>query len=215
MEETVYERVRSSNNNHWWFKSRVLIFETIIKDLITKKKIEILDYGCGIGSNINMLRKYGTVDVCETHLKTREYIKKKFNASIVKKIKKNYDLIFLTDVIEHIKNDKEKIKKLIKHLKKNGLLFITVPAYQSLFSSKDVTLHHYRRYNKYSLKKIFPHKEIKIIKLSYFNFFLFPPIVLIIIFFKIFKIKFIDRVEKAPIPLILLCSKFFLLKDFY
>ena len=198
MDESVYQRTKLSSNNHWWFKARILIFDSIIKQLITSNKIKILDYGSGIGPNIKMLKKYGVVDAVEPHYETAKYIKKKFNINVLKKVKKKYDLIILTDVIEHIKNDKKKIRELISLLKKNGHLFITAPAFQILFSKKDEDLHHYRRYNMSGLKKILPNKKNEIIKLSYFNFFLFPPIALIILVLKIFKIHFIDKVEKSP-----------------
>ena len=46
------------------------------------------------------------------------------------------------------------------------------------------------------LKNIF--YEFKIIKLSYFNFFLFIPISISLIIYKILKSDFIDSVEKKP-----------------
>ena len=198
MNEDVYTRTAKSCRNHWWFKSRVLILDSIIKNLKLKKNIKILDYGSGVGSNITMLKKHGNVDALEPHIPTARFLKKSFKIKIIKKLKLKYDLIFLTDVIEHVKNDKKKIKELINLLKKNGHLFITAPAFQILFSKKDEDLHHYRRYNMSGLKKILPNKKIEIIKLSYFNFFLFPPIALIILILKIFKIHFIDKVEKSP-----------------
>jgi hypothetical protein len=198
MDESVYQRTKLSSNNHWWFKARILIFDSIIKQLITSNKIKILDYGSGIGPNIKMLKKYGEVDAVEPHCETAKYIKKKFNINVIKKIKKKYDLIILTDVIEHIKNDKKKIRELINLVKKNGYLFITAPAFQILYSEKDKYLHHYRRYNLCGLKKLLPNDENEIIKLSYYNSLLFPPIAFVILILKIFKINFIDKVERSP-----------------
>lgn len=105
-------------------------------------------------------------------------------------------------MIEHIKNDKIIIKKLLGSLKINGYLFITVPAFQILFSSKDEALHHYRRYNICSLKRLIKNKKFKIVKLCYFNFFLFPLISFLILVCKILKIKFINKVETVPINII-------------
>ena len=41
-------------------------------------------------------------------------------------------------------------------------------------------------------------KYFSINKLSYYNFFLFIPIAISIVFLKIFKVSFIDSVEKKP-----------------
>jgi len=199
MNEDVYTRTAKSCRNHWWFKSRVLILDSIIKNLKLKKNIKILDYGSGVGSNITMLKKHGNVDALEPHIPTARFIKKTFKIKIIKKLKLKYDLIFLTDVIEHVKNDKKKIKELLNALKKNGYIILTTPAFQFLFSKKDESLHHYRRYNAHNILKLFNKKTIKIIKLSYFNFILFFPIAISILFLKLIKINFIDTVEKTPV----------------
>jgi 2-polyprenyl-3-methyl-5-hydroxy-6-metoxy-1,4-benzoquinol methylase len=109
MNEDVYIRTAKSCRNHWWFKSRVLILDSIIKNLKLKKNIKILDYGSGVGSNITMLKKHGNVDALEPHIPTAILLKRSFKIKIIKKLKLKYDLIFLTDVIEHVKNDKKKV----------------------------------------------------------------------------------------------------------
>ena len=147
-----------------------------------------------------MLSKYGHVSIYEPHLITRNYLKKKFNSkkySIIQKYThKKFDLILLADVLEHIKNDKKIIKTLSKSLKNNGYILITVPSYNLLFSKKDLILGHYRRYSKKEIVNLFA--SLKTIKLTFFNFILFLPIASIILFLKLFKVDFIEKVEKSP-----------------
>ena len=102
----------------------------------------------------------------------------------------------MADVLEHIKDDKKIVRELSKSLKNNGFILITVPSYKILFSKKDIILGHYRRYSKKEILNLF--KKFKTIKLTFFNFILFLPIALIIIFFKFLNIDFIDEVEKSP-----------------
>ena len=83
-----------------------------------------------------------------------------------------------------------------KYLKKDGYILITVPAYQFLYSKKDKVLGHYRRYNKKSLRNELDAFKIK--KISYFNTFLFFPIMLITIMNKIFNRDYIRKVETTP-----------------
>ena len=204
MKSDVYKRHIKNFSNHWWFQARKKIIETTISKNF-KRKLNILDFGSGSGVNIKMLSKYGFVNIYEPHLKTTKYLKleyqntKKFK--ILKKIGKNkFDLIILADVLEHIKYDKKELERLSKNLNKNGHILITVPAYKFLFSIKDKILGHHRRYNKSQISKLF--KNFDTIKLTYFNFFLFPPIALTIIICKIFKVKFIKTVENLPSYLI-------------
>ncbi len=62
--------------------------------------------------------------------------------------------IGLFDVVEHIENDVEFLKMIHSYLSMNGLIFITVPAYQGLWSNEDVDAGHYRRYKVKDMEKI-------------------------------------------------------------
>ena len=55
------------------------------------------------------------------------------------------------DVLEHVENDEEFLKLIKGILKPNGRLYITVPAYQFLWSVADVDAGHFRRYTIRSL----------------------------------------------------------------
>lgn len=86
---------------------------------------------------------------------------------------KKFDFILLMDVIEHIEDDNQFIKEIKTYLKKDGIILITVPAFQSLYSIHDEELKHFRRYNFKQLKKILTNNNIKILDWSYFYFSLF------------------------------------------
>ncbi len=59
----------------------------------------------------------------------------------------------LFDVVEHIKEDNEFLATIYALLKKNGLVFISVPAYQSLWSNEDVDAGHFKRYTTKNLRQ--------------------------------------------------------------
>ena len=59
--------------------------------------------------------------------------------------------IGLFDVVEHIKDDKLFLESIYSILADQGLIYITVPAYNFLWSKEDVEAGHFRRY---SIKKI-------------------------------------------------------------
>jgi len=204
MEKEVYLRHIENKNKHWWFKARREILNFQIKKYKYKNKMNVLDFGAGSGTNIGMLSYFGKVDVYEKDAKTSRFLKKRYQNKKINIINKpfsriqKYDLILAADVIEHIKDDKKIINDLNKILKKNGLLIITVPAYNFLFSKKDESLKHFRRYNHVNLERLFDKSFLKI-KMSYYNFFLFLPISILIIFFKIINYQFINDVEKKPI----------------
>jgi SAM-dependent methyltransferase len=202
MDKSVYLRQLKNNNGHWWFESRKSIIKNFLKNKI-KKKIDILDFGCGVGINLEMLATFGNVFYYDRNKKVQNLNNKikrfsKFKCiKNIKKIKKKFGLIVALDVIEHIDQDSQAINYLSTLLTKNGKILITVPAYQFLFSIKDEILHHKRRYIKKNLNKMLSRK-FDIIKSSYFNFFLSPIIISTTLLLKFFKKNYIDSVEKKP-----------------
>lgn len=182
----------SSNPNNWWQKARILYLNNLISKFSSTRNLNILEIGPGFGLNITTLSNYGKVDVVEVEKIFRQEIKNKYG-KFIKDVYENiysidnkkYDLIVLLDVLEHIKDDEliKFIERVDNLLCKNGIVIISVPAYQSLFSQKDLDVGHYRRY---SWKLLNEHigKNFKIIYKFGFNYLL-----LIVRFFEIKLLK--------------------------
>jgi hypothetical protein len=84
-------------------------------------------------------------------------------------------IVLMNDVIEHIKDHNGFIEILNRHFAGVGLfqLFITVPAYQYLFSNHDIDLGHYRRYKVSHLKEYARDLNMEISESGYFFLSLF------------------------------------------
>jgi len=76
--------------------------------------------------------------------------------------------IVMMDVLEHIENDKSFLNEILEKVSKDDLIFITVPAFQQLFSNHDVFLKHYRRYNKQQLLALIHSCDLNVEKCHYF-----------------------------------------------
>lgn len=207
MEKKVYERHIKNQKTHWWFSVRRELISKFIKRYSKKKKLKILDYGCGSGTNIKALTKFGDVYCYEKDKRTLDYLSSEYKedkkVTIIKNLKRQikYDLIILADVLEHIKEDSNALKTLKKFLKPQGQILITVPAYNFLFSKKDEVLKHFRRYGYNEIKNLIS-KNFKILRITFFNTLLFFPIALITFIFKIFRVDYIEDVENTPNKLI-------------
>ena len=205
MDPSIYKLHIENEKEHWWYKGRREIISSIISKFVFKNnKLKILDFGAGSGANTIALSRYGEVYVYEKNKNALEHLKKKFenisNIFVLDTINENifFDLIIASDVIEHIKNDEEIIEFLSKVLKSDGNILITVPAYNFLYTERDKVLGHFRRYNSNTLKKK-TNKYFKIIKLSYYNFFLFFLSLVLFVSLKLFKIKsLITSPENTP-----------------
>ncbi len=62
-----------------------------------------------------------------------------------------FDLVTCLDVIEHTAEDRVALAELLRVTRPGGLLVVTVPAYQSLWSAHDVANGHFRRYRSATL----------------------------------------------------------------
>jgi len=81
-----------------------------------------------------------------------------------------YDIILISDVIEHIKEDRKAVENIWRFLNVNGVMIVTVPFDPKLYSECDKTSGHYRRYSKQSLKNVLTFSDGKILKLWCYGF---------------------------------------------
>ena len=84
--------------------------------------------------------------------------------------KKKAEAIILMDVLEHVQHPKNLLKNLcaLSVTQKSTFFFITVPAFQFLFTEHDINLGHYRRYNDKALKKLVANSNMKVLYSGYF-----------------------------------------------
>ncbi len=88
------------------------------------------------------------------------------------------DLVTMFDILEHVPDERPLLGEIRRVLRPDGLLVITVPAFQFLWSEHDVALHHYRRYTRHNLTRLLTDEGLEIVSASYVITFSFPIIVL-------------------------------------
>lgn len=195
MEADFYKTYFEVEKDHWWFKVR----RNIVLDLLKKLKVDgkVFDFGCGSGFLVGELQKLGyDASGTDTSLQAIEF----GTARGVRNLKLiqpsgdlpagSFDAILALDVIEHIKNDSEAILNLKRALKPDGVLIITVPAYKWLWGVQDEVARHFRRYNMGLISSLVKYdSSFSFIKKTYFNTFLFLPIVIVRLVSKLFKTK--------------------------
>ena len=205
--------IQKNIGNHFWYKSRRDLINGLFGMVFENYNCRrlILEIGCGVGYQIPILRKWGVVegfdinpDAVNIAIKNGFHVKvkdvEKDNIDIDK-----FDVICLFDVLEHIKNDNKLIKKICDSLKNEAFLFLSVPAYNFLFSNHDRAMNHFRRYNKKQLVFLLEKSGFKIIKSNYWNFFLFPCVLLMRLlksFLNLFFKKESYQSEASDLPIL-------------
>jgi len=139
-------------------------------------KGEILEVGPGNGQVIENFIHKNKITLIEPEKYFFNILKKKFKKKNIKilrckihSLKKKFDTILYSDVLEHINNDIDELNNAKKLLKKNGHLIIIVPAFQKLYSSFDKKVSHMKRYEKKDFFEFSKKYKVNIVLVKYFD----------------------------------------------
>ena len=153
-------------------------FRLYQQQLINKYLLgHLAEVGPGNGTNLSYyIDKPNKIDLFEPSKKHYDNLKKTFSKNHKIKVfnrsfggKKKYDTIVYLDVLEHIKKDKEEVKKALGLLKKNGKLIINVPANSHLYSNFDKDVGHYKRYSKKDFEIILQNFSFRKVSYRYYD----------------------------------------------
>lgn len=152
----------------------------IFNQMLEGKKI--LEVGCGTGNLLKLLtsteRELSGTDYSVEYL---DKAKKKnpemeffqgdlTNINSWQHRKNSYDAVVCSEVLEHLKDESIALKIISSVLKPNGVLIVTVPALQILYSDLDKKIGHYRRYTIEEIVQIVSSAGFKVEKKRYWNF---------------------------------------------
>lgn len=143
--------------------------------------LKILEVGCGTGATLASLNPFGKtfgIDISPNALRhCRERgIRRVAQAdgTSLPFADQVFDLLVTVDVLEHIEDDTETLKQFHRVLKPDGMLLLIVPAFASLWSSRDIRLNHKRRYSRQELNQKTLASGFAIQKLAYLDALSFP-----------------------------------------
>ena len=209
MKKATYDIEWNLEKSHWWFTGRRRLFRALLSSLMIRNGSTVLDVGCGVGSNLHLLKSMGFKVVgIDSEIYSLFFAKKTsgvplLNADLLTlPIKSNsVGLIIATDILEHLEKDVIGIKEIYRVLGQMGKVIITVPAFQVLWGTQDIVGMHKKRYSKKELAQKIEQEGFKILKSSYFNFILFFPILFARWFIRFWGLN-IESENKINHPLI-------------
>ncbi len=185
MNETLLQYFDEVEKHHWWWEGRRQLLKNAIE---LNDNLWILDIGCGTGETISFLKDtlsdpeiFGVDNslLALNFVKARRHQGVHCDAVNLPFTSSSFDYILLLDIIEHIEKDSCILDESKRVLKNKGKIIITVPALPFLFSIHDSAQNHYRRYSHKQIRKLAEENNLKIIKLSYFNF-CFSPLIIVL-----------------------------------
>jgi len=167
--------------NYWWFVGKRRFIDQLLRRFFGEiKSLKILDVGCGMGDDLEIIGRYGEVMVLDSSDETLKYIPDNY-----RKIRceiqnfdwpgEKFDAVVVFDVLEHVKSDAEALSRISQVLKPGGLVVALVPAGQWLWSPHDEYLGHFRRYNRRLLAHLAKGQDLDLMALGFWNNFLSLP----------------------------------------
>ncbi len=139
-----------------------------------------LEIGCGAGALLLDLSQKGfrcsTLETSTQALTLVAALKAKYGFSLNVYTKPHnipadlFDCIGAFEVLEHIKDDSAALRQWAQWLRKDGLLFLSVPAHMRKWNATDTWAGHYRRYEKKQLVATLRASGLEIVRCECYGF---------------------------------------------
>jgi len=169
-------------DRHWWFATRTRSLLGML-DRYVPAGVDgrrVLDVGCGAGNMFHHLARYGKVEGVDNNprplaiARSRGYRVHEASGEGMPVPDAHFDLVAALDVIEHVGDDLAVLRECWRACRPGGILVVTVPAFQWLWSHNDEINAHRRRYSRAQLAEKLQEAGFTVRRITYNNFFIFP-----------------------------------------
>lgn len=208
MRQDLYTELYQVENSHWWHRHKRKVVHQLINKFCHKKG-RILDVGAGAGKILQEMKQAGW-QVSGVDIEKQAQIESAKRGISVKltDVSKNhfpfkdnsFDSVLALDLLEHLADNQRCLGEMKRVLKTKGIIIISVPAYEKLFSYWDKMVGHYRRYSAKSLQRLCRKNDLKIIFLSYYFSFLIIPALIIRLTKKLINLEKKSDFQTNPLP---------------
>ena len=170
------------DDRHWWYRGRRRVLAAVLDGIALPPGARLLDAGCGSGRELDELAARGRatgIDVSDVALAcARRRGHADVRRAAIERLPfadATFDLVTCLDVIEHLPDDVAALAELRRVTRPDGLLVVTVPAYQALWSAHDLANRHLRRYRAASLRAAAGAAGWVVVRDTHFNALLLGP----------------------------------------
>jgi len=201
-----FEALRRESSSWWSITRRKLLRDAVVQAVRGKREARILDFGCTAElefSNSPYLRvlnahsslpalAFHQIEGCQNLVCTR--------SEELGFASNSFDAIVAGDILQSLPDDLGALRELRRVLKDGGSLYLTVPAYPSLWGEDDEARGHQRRYTASELRRKLNNCGFEISRVSYLVAVGFLPSILERVGKNIFKKSIARRRPAAGTP---------------
>ncbi len=182
--ETQSSMLDTAASSSWWFETRNLLICKYIK--ASQNRGYLWDIGSGPGVVSGYLEQHGIPCVAVEPSRKGVLSSAARGVHSIESDLASLQLpgasvhqVGLFDVLEHLENREDLLREIWRVLSPDGVLILTVPALNMLWSAADEDAGHFTRYSKRSLKKELAKCGFRIERLQYFFASLVLPLLLL------------------------------------
>jgi len=186
-----FELLLRMQRKHFWYLGRhrfvrAAVDRSLRSAAVAPSALAAIDMGGGCGGWVNFLceqgpsfRELALADSSLDALRLAQSVVpgcvRCYNVSVYDLHWSNrWDVVFLLDVLEHLRDDAEALRQITRALKPGGLVVVTVPAMKIFWSYNDDVAGHRRRYTCADLAQLGERAGLEILDTRYFMFLLSP-----------------------------------------
>jgi hypothetical protein len=169
------ERPEHAGARHPWEKARFRFFQDVLSHAhLPSNAPRVLDAGAGDAwFSSQLLESLGTsAQITCWDAEYTDAVLSELRATTSKQIdfraerpETRFHLVMLLDVLEHVEDDRSFLRTIVEtNLENDGVVLISVPAWQILFSSHDTRLRHYRRYSPAACRQVILDAGLQILR---------------------------------------------------
>ena len=186
MQHDEYQKMFEAEERHFWFRASRGIVEHWLDRAMSEAGLgsdaTLVDVGAGTGGMLGRISgrarcigvEYAAEGVAFCRSRGLTVVRGGLPALPLRS--GAFDLALSMDVFEHIEDDAAAVAAVRAALRPDGRLIATVPALDWLWSEHDEALHHFRRYDKAAFAALLEGAGFEVVRLSYYNTLLLPPI---------------------------------------
>ena len=188
MEKDLYGLYHREEGSWWWGVGRRTLIGSLLKRYGSGNgRPHLLEIGCGAGGLLKELARSGVAYGLDVEAESMKYCQERGldrlclgDAASLPYRSAQFDAVICVDVLEHLEDDRAGLADIYRVLKPGGRLLATVPAFQSLWSRRDVQLHHKRRYTLAELRERVKAADFRVLKIGYINLMVLFPLWLMV-----------------------------------
>lgn len=208
MDERLIAGMREVEERHWWFQGRREILVRLLGAHLESGS-RLLDVGCGTGFLLEAVADRYRIAGLDLSPQAVAYcigrglvgVRQGGFEDLPATLRGSFDAVSFFDVIEHLADDVGALALAREALAPGGLVFVTVPAYQWLWSPQDTCHGHHRRYTVARLAAAFGRAGLEPVRAGYLNARLLPLAIPVRLWMKLTGRAHGPELDQPPGPL--------------